>query len=207
MHRRLYQVSLKQFQVKRKCFRALVSVVKKSSSPKTNLEEISSSSKRKVIKLVTDDSVSKNRTIKSPLLKTEHKEIVKITSPKDEGNDIASPKKSTDLKIKTFDEIMAEKRKRKFGNKEVLVISDDNDSPKTSTKRTLKDYYVNVLSNGTDAKEVAVPVKRARVKRLGSTEEEKAKRRSLQLYKPPTKTGNFVCQINLLLSFVFYRNY
>lgn len=146
---------------------------KKSPERKKNLDEISTASKRKVIKLKgllekKDEKPSKDKVPSQPIV-------------------IFSPPKSKDIKIKTFEEIMAEKRRRKFGNKnEVVVVSDDSESTKPESPAA--NVKTNVKNDKVESKKLSLTTKRVKLRRASTEEEKAAKRKSVKLYQPPSKS-------------------
>lgn len=132
--------------------------------------------------------------------------ITKISEP------VLSPVKAIqnklkEVKVKSFDEIMAEKKRRKNAN-DVVVISENKEASSKKSVDKLKETTVkskialreNPVASTTSTLNVIVPpttlkgvtkpqLNRNRLKRLGSNgenEDDKQKRKSLQLYKPPS---------------------
>ncbi|XP_057307587.1 zinc finger CCCH domain-containing protein 11A-like [Hydractinia symbiolongicarpus] len=146
---------------------------RKKSPERKNLDEISTASKRKVIKLkglveTNDEKPSKDKVPSQPIV-------------------ISSPPKSKDVKIKTFEEIMAEKRRRKFGNKnEVVVVSDDSENTKPAFQAA--NVKTNVKNDKVESKKLSLTTKRVKLRRASTEEEKVAKRKSVKLYQPPSKS-------------------
>jgi len=148
-------------------------------------------------KIVTVTPIQQNQSIDCDVInKTKSKGIVVIGSPSKQQKTETKP--TTQIKVKSFEEIMEEKRKRKGGpNKEVLIVSDGSESPVSQVdllKEKSLQSKIYLLSNlpATQSQlsiENTVPqVKKVRLKRTGSTEndeDKQTKRKSLQLYQPP----------------------
>ena len=163
---------------------------------------------------VTSEADQKPTTIEifSPPEKETDLETLSSISSKPDSSDgksrIESPKKADKVLVKTFDEIMAEKRKRKLAlnDSEVHVISDDNDSSaekerttslqqksdaaKASILSSNSSRKVTTLPNVSKVSSPSSPVSSSRFKNDQDAAEKRTKitRKSIQLYKPPGKT-------------------
>lgn len=199
---------------KRKAYKKVISsvVVPKSTTEKQNASKKVSTFKKDDIskKDKKDKNYQKIVTIKNETIKEKSPEVA-VSPVKNLGN------KLSEVKVKSFEEIMEEKRRRKATNNTDNNTTGDGKNASKKPRDKLKEATAkskldllkknkppeNVVTSSTV--NVVVPpttlngtakappqINRNRLRRLGSNgenDEEKQKRKSLQLYKPPSKPG------------------
>ena len=208
---------------KRKGYKKVISsvVVPKSTTEKQNSsKKVTAFKKDDISKKDKDKNYQKIVTIKNETIKEKSPEVA-VSPMKNLGN------KLSEVKVKSFEEIMEEKRRRKATSNTGNNTTGDRkiaskmpaDKLKEATAKSKLDLLkknkpqenvvtsptVNVIVppttlNGTA--KAAPQINRNRLRRLGSNgenDDEKQKRKSLQLYKPPSKPGkptfNVSCKI------------
>lgn len=127
---------------------------------------------KKVVRLVNRVGV--------PKLQEQPKATVKPVKTVTSNNAVEAKATVKDIKVKSFDEIMAEKQKKKSNQSENNMMNEDNaaDSPvnstlkEKSTRAKLEILNVYKADNGSAVSKAL-------------TDDEKQKRKSMQLYKPP----------------------
>ena len=199
---------------KRKGYKKVISsvVVPKSKTEKQNASKKVTTFKKDDIskKDKKDKNYQKIVTVKNETIKEKSPEVA-VSPVKNLGN------KLSEVKVKSFEEIMEEKRRRKATSNTGNNTTEDGkdtlkkpaDKLKEATAKSKSDLLkknkppenlvtsstVNVIVPPTTLNGTAKAppqINRNRLRRLGSNgenDEEKQKRKSLQLYKPPSKPG------------------
>jgi len=175
---------------------SVASRISKHTSNDTTRDRRQERSKNKrTIQVVDDESPDPKKEKSEPGKKTETKKVISLVGKKGTGkNDSASteekdaPEVVEVVKIKTFEEIMAEKRKRKLQKADVVVVS-DSDSLESPDKKPFSDSsskMKGLLSIATVSQPAPPPKTAAQLRReklqLAKQEYEK-RRKSQQLYQ------------------------
>lgn len=161
--------------------------------------------KRNVLVVDSDSTTDEKKAEKVEF--TEGKKVISLARREDKKKDPKNePKQTADsIKIKTFEEIMAEKRKRKMQSDDVVVLSDGGSPPKRCDgilKERSEKFKSAVLKTETSVdnanndsgspKKSASQIRREKLQ-LAKEEYEK-KRRSIQLYQVKSLQGQKIAR-------------
>ena len=176
------------------------------------------SKNKRTIQVVDDDSPDPKKERNEPEKKTETKKVVSLVRNKgtDKNNSASTEEKDKPeveevVKIKTFEEIMAEKRKRKLQQSDVVVVS-DSDSLESPDKKPSKEpskkkglsAVTTVSHQPPPPPKTAAQLRREKLQ-LAKQEYEK-RRKSQQLYQVKSSQGGFrlfTCRDSMISS-IFY---
>lgn len=196
-------------------------VAKSSGKKNDNSSDTENSGKPKRKIMVIDSApTDQKKTKEDTKTQLEKKKVISLsgkraTEKMQKSND---PQPKNEIKIKTFEEIMAEKRKRKFQDTDVVLVSDNEtnpnlDSPIKRRSEAIKSKVLTVRKDKNEdvaheeKKEIPAPPKTAaqlRREKLRQAKEEYEKRRkSQQLYRPKQIPSKFIHSCRSFISTVW----